>query len=65
VQIHKDYRVNMVSSLIKDLKDINYRIKPEDMAKKIVELMDKIQGMEYKNKYDHFKEDSKAFLRKV
>jgi hypothetical protein len=61
MQIHKDYRVNMVSNLIIDLKDINYKIRPLEMAEKIVELMDRIYGMEYKNKVEHQIKDYKSF----
>ena len=63
MQIHKskDYRVNVVANLISSLKDTKYRITSFELAEQVVALMDKIQGIEYAHKINHFKEEDRKF----
>jgi hypothetical protein len=67
MQIRKsqDYRINAVANLIESLKDTKYRITSFEIAENVVALIDKIHGLEYKNKHDDFKKDSRAFSGKV
>ena len=67
MQIRKssDYRVNAVANLIESLKDTKYHIGPFELAENIVAFIDKVQGIEYANKINHYKEDYKAFTGKV
>jgi hypothetical protein len=58
---NKDYRVELVKELIENLKDMNYRVKSIEIAEHVVQLMDKIQGVEYAHKINHFKEEARNF----
>lgn len=62
MQIHKDYRVNLVADLLENLKNYKHHTKPVELAEEVVKLMDKIQGQEYANKLDYQKKDLNSFL---
>jgi len=62
---HKDYRVNMVSDLIKNLKDRKHHIKSLEIAENVVKLIDEIQAKEYAYKFHELVNDGKSFMGKV
>lgn len=55
----------MVSNLIESLKHAKNEITSFELAENVVVLMDKIQGIEYANKINHYIKDYKDFVGKV
>jgi hypothetical protein len=61
----KDYRVLAIAELIEYLKDRKYHIKPIEIAREVVKLVDDLDGKSYAYKIKEYLDHEKSFRGKV